>query len=352
MDKKAVRADLLMMLTAGIWGFAFAAQRAGMDFVGPFTYNGIRFLLGSAFLVPFIFFAEQKKRQKQNQNKPCNCKDLRGVAEKRLRSKPLERGGQCPPHETKTWIFSSLLLGTCLWAASSLQQLGIFWVNAGESGFITGIYVVLVPIFGIFLGRKTGVPTWIGAFLALCGIFFITGADSLFFSAGARANLPENTPVIGYVLTIIGGIFWTFHVLLVDILVKKTDAVKLACGQFAVCGALAFLFAFTGISAKIGVNAGAEIGSALFSFDDLMRGAVPILYGGLCSVGIAYTLQVVAQKDAPPAHASIILSSESIFAALGGILLLHEVPAPLAFLGFTLMLLGMIATQWDIIRGH
>ncbi|GHV82952.1 transporter [Spirochaetia bacterium] len=315
MNKKVLQSDGLLLLTSCIWGFAFVAQRVGNKFVGPFTFNGIRFLLGSLSLLPLIFFLSLK-----------NKKSAVGTTGKET------KGG------AKSVIFASVVSGLCLWFAASLQQIGLLWTTAGNSGFITGIYVVLVPIFGIFLGRKTGIPTWIGALLTLSGLFFVSGVFD--FDSINRGDM----------LTAISGVLWTVHVLLIDSFVKKIDAIKLSCGQFTVCGILSLAAAAAGISTKLGLSGGVEIFSKAFCFASLADVAVPLLYGGICSVGIAYTLQAVAQKTAPPAHASIILCLESVFAALGGVLLLHEKPGTWTVLGFCLMLSGMLATQWDVIN--
>jgi drug/metabolite transporter (DMT)-like permease len=296
MNKRALRADILLLLTSCIWGFAFVAQRTGMDYVGPFTYNGIRFLLGSLSLLPLIFF---------------------------LRHKAAAAGERQPECSPKRLILSSAAAGICLFIGASLQQVGLIYTTAGHSGFITGLYVVLVPIFGIFLGRKTGMPTWIGAVFTLTGLFFLSAAG----------NLGSINP--GDIITAVSAVFWTIHVLMIDALVRTVDPLMLSSGQFASCGILSCIVALVRIEP---LSAAALVG-----------GLGSILYGGLCSVGVAYTLQVVAQKDAPPAHASIILCLEGVFAAIGGVLLLSEPLGYWTLLGFILMFCGMLATQWDVI---
>jgi drug/metabolite transporter (DMT)-like permease len=297
MNKKALRADVLLLLTSCIWGFAFVAQRTGMEYVGPYTFNGIRFILGSLSLLPLIFFFKRKAA----------------------------RTGTAGAVTRKRFLLSSLAAGVCLFIAASLQQIGIMYTTAGNSGFITGLYVVLVPIFGIFLGRKTGLPTWIGATFTLTGLFFLSAAG----------NIDSINP--GDFITAVSAVFWTFHVLVIDALVRKVDPLQLSSGQFAWCGLFSIIVAFFTES---------------FELSAALAGIIPILYGGLCSVGIAYTLQVVAQRDAPPAHASIILCLEGVFAAIGGVLILSEPLGRWTLVGFALMLSGMLATQWDvIIRG-
>jgi drug/metabolite transporter (DMT)-like permease len=306
MNKQALRADILLLLTSCIWGFAFVAQRAGMEYVGPFTFNGIRFLLGSLSLLPLIFFLRHK-----------------AAAGKAGAAPPALPGASAVKASPKRIVLSSLAAGTCLFVGASLQQIGILYTTAGHSGFITGLYVVLVPIFGIFLGRKTGLPTWVGAVFTLTGLYFLSAAGN----AGS-VN-------IGDIVTAVSAIFWTLHVLAIDALVKKIDPLILSSGQFACCGIFSCIIAVLRMEPLAAVN--------------IAQGMVPILYGGLGSVGVAYTLQVVAQKDAPPAHASIILCLEGVFAAAGGMLLLAEPLGRWTLLGFILMFCGMIATQWDVL---
>ncbi|MDR0383624.1 MAG: DMT family transporter [Spirochaetaceae bacterium] len=305
MDAKAIKADMLLVLTACIWGLAFTAQRAGMDYIGPFTYNGLRFLLGGIIIMPLAFFRGKKQAE------------------------PAEKTGSGNPVYPVT-------LGICLFVAAGFQQTGIFWTTAGNSGFLSGIYVVLVPVFGIFLGRRAGSQTFAAATLTLAGLFFVIGGVNL------------KTVNKGDALTLIGGVFWSAHVLLIDRFVQKTDAVKLACGQFIVCGILSLAAALSDFSGRAGFGMGAELGARDFRFSLLAGAALPVLYGGAMSVGVGYTLQVVAQRDAPPAHAAVILCMESVFAALGGMLLLSEKQSRGILLGFALMLAGMLATQWDM----
>jgi len=328
MNKRALRADILLLVTAAVWGFGFVAQRSGMEHVGPFAFNGIRFILGSLSLLPFIIF-----RRRRFSSLTASPRDL---------------------------LFSSLAAGLCLFIAVMLQQFGIIFTTAGNAGFITGLYVVLTPVFGIFLGRKTGPATWIGSVLTFLGLYFIS-----------VAGRPSINP--GDIIIIISTFFWAAHVLLIDRLMQgkrevPVDPLELSSGQFAVCGILSMLGAFL-IEPVIGptveridpslLNAGlfgwqpfpalvSAVKTGIISFP--VQALIPILYGGLCSVGIAYTLQVVAQRDAPPAHAVIIMCFEGCFAALGGVLLLSEKVGAWAMLGFAFMLAGMLATQWEVVR--
>jgi drug/metabolite transporter (DMT)-like permease len=326
MNKRALRADFLLLVTAAVWGFGFVAQRSGMEYVGPFTFNGIRFILGSLSLLPLILIRNRGRR----------------------------KGGSAQPGR---FFRCSLTAGGCLFIAVTLQQLGIMFTTAGNAGFITGLYVVLTPIFGIFLGRKTGKATWIGAVATLAGLYFLSAAG----------HLDKINP--GDLITAVSAIFWAFHVLLIDALVKNIDPLVLSSGQFGVCGICSLVAAFilepsVGSLAELLGPGLAETG--LFAWQELPAliagitgngpglspdSLIPILYGGLASVGIAYTLQTVAQRDAPPAHATIILCLEGCFAALGGVILLAEPVGRWTLLGFVFMLCGMLITQGEVIAG-
>jgi len=323
MNQRALRADVLLLLTAGIWGFGFVAQRSGMEYVGPFAFNGIRFILGSLSLLPLIFF--------------------------RNRSASGTHQGSI-----KKFLLYSFSAGSCLFIAVILQQIGIMFTTAGNAGFITGLYVVLTPIFGIFLGRKTGPATWLGSVFTLSGLYFICAVGKQGFNPGD-------------IIVLASAVFWACHVLLIDRLVQNIDPIELSSGQFAVCGILMLIGTFlaepfimpiveklnpallqTGTFSWLPLTVlvkGISAQTVAFPVDAI----IPILYGGLGSVGIAYTLQAVAQRDAPPAHATIILCFEGCFAAIGGALLLSEKVGRWTLLGFVLMLAGMLVTQWEVI---
>jgi len=293
MEKKTLRSDLMLLLTSAIWGFAFVAQMKGMEFIGPYLYNGIRFAIGSVSLLPLIYFLNRKKSNKQKKQK-------------------LEKKGIFP---------AGLIAGSVLFLGASLQQVGLQYTTAGKAGFITGLYVILVPIIGILLKHKTGVPTWIGALLAATGLYFISVRGD--FSIGK-----------GDLLILFCSVFFALHVLTIDHYSKKIEPVLLASIQFAWCALFSIIVAV--IKEPI-------------LLESIISATVPILYGGLGSVGTAYTLQVIAQKDAPPAHSAIILSLESVFAVIGGIILLAEGMTTRGYTGCALMLAGMLASQWDVI---
>jgi len=330
MNKRIFRADLLLLMTAAIWGFGFVAQRSGMQYVGPFAYNGIRFPLASISLLPLIVYRNRQKT------------------------------GSSASETGRNLLFSSFLAGTCLFIAVSFQQLGLMVTTAGNGGFITGLYVIFTPIFGIFLGRKTGAATWVGAVFTLTGLYFLSSAG------------PLKTVNPGDLIVTVSAVFWAFHVLIIDRLVKNNDPIKLSSGQFAFAGLFSLGAAFLiepFLSQWLGTLENESLAAGLFawnSFPALISGLaagaipvslvsdaiIPILYGGLASVGIGYTLQVVAQQEAPPAHATIILCLEGCFAVLGGVLLLTEPIGVRTILGFSLMLMGMLVSQWELLRSR
>ena len=292
MHARDLRADALLMLTALIWGAAFVAQRLGMEHVGPFTFNGVRFMLGALALQPLIWRMQATRR----------------------------REGARPGIETPRLIRFGLLAGCVLCAGAALQQVGMVYTTAGKAGFITGLYVVMVPLFGLLLRQRAGAGTWLGAVLAAAGLYLLSVNEDFSIAYGD-------------VLELIGAVFWAGHVLLIGRLspgMDATDAVKLASAQFAVCSLLSL---------------GVAVATEPVALAGIAAAAVPILYGGLMSVGVAYTLQVVAQRDANPAHAAIILSLEAVFAAVAGYFVLGEVLALRALIGCGLMLGGMLLSQ-------
>jgi drug/metabolite transporter (DMT)-like permease len=296
MNTKDVKSVLILLLTAAIWGFAFVAQRVGMQHVGAFTFNGVRFALGSLSLLPVIYFFGRKAKAENT-----------GIQEVINYEKT----------DLKTTISSGILAGSVLFIAASLQQVGLIYTTAGKAGFITSLYIVLVPILGIFLKQKTHFTTWIGALTSVVGLYLLSINESLSIE-------------FGDLLEIIGAFFWAVHIQLIDRFVKNVDAIKLSCVQFATCSVLSLIVALIFEDVSI-------VG--------LSDALIPILYGGIMSAGVAYTLQAIGQKYAKPSHAAIALSMESVFAAIGGALLLDERLPVKGYAGCCLMLLGMLVAQ-------
>ena len=286
---KQFKSFALLLMTAMIWGFAFVAQRMGADYVGAFTFNGIRFALGSISLIPVIFLFEKSEEKKEVHTQKMSVTFKTGV-----------------------------IAGVILFTASALQQIGIeITGSAGRASFLTGLYTVLVPIFGIFLGKRTPFNVWIGAILAVVGMFLICVNEK--WQIG-----------LGDTVLILGAIFWTFHILVIDRYVNEMYAIRFASTQFAVCGALGIVCALL---------------FETITLDGLMNALIPILYGGIMSAGVAYTCQIIGQKNADPTYASIILSTESMFGAIGGAIILHEVMTARGYTGCAFIFVGVIISQ-------
>jgi len=281
-----VKADLLLLITAAIWGFAFVAQRMGMAHMGPFTFNALRFSIGALALLPLLGW--QRRRE-----------------------------GSLPKGAFHKLIWPGLLTGLSLFAGASLQQIGLVGTSAGKAGFITGLYVILVPLLGLAWGKRTHPAHWIGAVLAVPGLYLL--------------SVQADFTISSYDLVVLGGAFlWAVHVHLITRYAAQVGVLRLAVMQAAVCGIL------SGLAALLFEN---------ISFAGIVDGIWPILYGAFLSVGVAYTLQVVAQRTADPTHAVIILSLESVFAGLGGWIVLQEVLSIRDLIGSGLMLGGIFVSQ-------
>jgi drug/metabolite transporter (DMT)-like permease len=279
--------DLLLLLTAAIWGFAFVAQRVGMDHVGPLAFNALRFALGAAALLPLVA----------------------------LRRLSAARGGAAVP--SRCLVVYGSVAGVVLFAGAALQQAGLVTTTAGKAGFITGLYVVLVPLSGLLWRQRPGALRWLAVSLAVAGLYLLSVTGRLAMGPGD-------------LLVLASALFWAAHVQVIARWAGRVDPVELAATQFVVCAALS-----GALSLLVERTTMAGITGAL----------VPLLYGGLLSVGVAYTLQVVAQRHAPPTHAAILLSLEGAFAALGGALVLGERLSAREVAGCVLLLAGMLLSQ-------
>ncbi len=290
MRSNAVKADVLLLTTALIWGLAFVAQRVGMEHVGPLTFNGVRFALGALALLPLAVRSARYADSTEF-----------------LFGKPTLR----------TYVLGGLMAGCLLFTGATLQQVGLVYTTAGKAGFITGLYVVIVPLLGLAFKQRPAKGDVIGAVLAAVGLYYLSVTEAF-------------TIAYGDVLELVGAVFWAGHVIIIGRLSPRMRAAGLACAQYSVCAILSLAVAvFTENMALSGI----------------LDAAVPILYGGLMSVGLAYTLQVVAQRDAKPTHAAIILSLESVFAALAGWIILNETLGGRGLFGCALMLAGMLLSQ-------
>ncbi|HJF93585.1 MAG TPA: DMT family transporter [Lachnoclostridium phocaeense] len=277
----------MLFLTAFIWGTAFVAQSMGMDYLGPFGFNGIRSLIGGVALLPCIYILGKI-------NKNSN-----------------EKG------DVKTLAAGGICCGLALFAASSMQQIGIQYTTAGKAGFITAFYIVLVPVFGIFLGKKTGWKIWLAVALALAGLYFLCITES--FSVGR-----------GDIYVFIGALLFTVHILVIDYFAPRTDGVKMSCIQFFVAGILS-MFPMAAFETT--------------TVEGIMSSWGPLLYAGVLSCGVAYTLQIIGQKNMNPTVASLILSLESCISVLAGWAILGEQLSVREGVGCILMFAAIVLAQ-------
>lgn len=285
--RTSLKSRIILLIAAIIWGLAFVAQRKGMEFVQPFTFNAVRFLIGGAALLPFALVQRDAPR--------------------------------VTPARKTIWL-GGVLAGALLFIASSLQQIGVVSTTAGKAGFITGLYVILVPILGLALRQRTGAWTWLGALAGVIGLYLLTVTDAL-------------TIEYGDLLVLIGALFFALHVHAIARFAARIGALRLALIQFLICAAWSFI---------------AAISFETIRAEGLLDAALPILYAGVLSVGVAYTLQVIGQRETPPSQAALILSLETVFAVIGGWWLLRETLPLRGVIGCAVMFAGMIVSQLDV----
>ena len=286
--KSRMASNALLLLTAIIWGFSFVAQVSGSAVIGSFTMTGVRFVIGAIVLVPVILLFERGRSSKK---------------------------------EWKMTIIASLVTGTVLFTGSALQQFGIqLTSSAGIPGLITGLYMIFVPFaYFVFFKAKVGKQVWLGAVIAFAGLV------TLCYKAGEGFSFGW-----GELLLLIGSFFWTAHIMLIDYFGKKTRCIRFSCGQFLVSGILGMIFAF--IFEDVNMTS-------------LLAAKWAILYVGVLSSGVAFTLQVIGQKRANPNTAVIILATESAFSAIGGFIFGIDKLTITAVIGCVLMFGGIICSQ-------
>lgn len=289
MFAKQIRHSLLLLLTAVIWGVAFVAQSKGMDYVGPLTFNAVRSIIGGIVLIPCIFFMNRvHPRQKQIQ-----------------------------PASKKILILGGICCGIALCLASTLQQIAIQYTTVGKAGFLTAFYIVIVPLLGLLTGKKCSSFIWISVILALCGLYLLCMKDTFSLQPGDW-------------LLLLAAFLFSVHIMIIDYFAPRTDGVKMSCIQFFVCGVLCATAMF------------------LFekpSFSAILSGWLPILYAGVLSCGVAYTLQIVGQKGMNPTVASLILSLESVISVLAGWLLLKQSLSVREILGCVFVFAAIVLAQ-------
>lgn len=286
---KLHQSQLLLLLAAAIWGFAFVAQIAGMEHLGPFSFMAARFGIGCLAVVPLLFWLAPES------------------------------------HHRPTWLIpSSLLAGGFLFTGAAFQQVGLQDTSAANAGFITSLYIVLVPLAGLLIGRRAGWPVYCGAALAFGGLYLLSVTEQFTVSKGDWRQLA-------------GAFGWTGHVLVIGWLSKHCDPIRLAIGQYAVVAILSGILALLLESPTL---------------DAVGQSWLPIAYTAVLSTGVAFTLQIIAQKNVPESQAALIMSAEAVFAAFGGWLLINEVLTLRGYFGCVLMLAGIILAQVRLKYNH
>lgn len=294
MNKKTLQGMLLLFIATWAWGVAFVAQRVGTGYMNAFAFNCIRNFIGAAVLVPFIM-VRNRKGLSDTSSSECSNK-----------------------LSPKTLLLGGIVCGAALCISANFQQLGIEYSTVGKSAFITTLYIVFVPILGIFLKKKVPFRTWIGVMLALVGLYLLCMKNEIFVLG------------IGDIYLLLCAFFYSIQILLVDYFVQKTDAIKLSALQFFFCGV------FSGIG---------MIFTEIPSWSNILGSAIPLLYAGAVSTGIGFTFQVIGQKHVPATIASLIMSLESVIAALAGWVLLHEILSMKEMFGCGLVFVAIIITQ-------
>lgn len=284
----------MLLLAALVWGVAFVAQSEGMNYVGTFTFNTCRFILGGAVLIPCIFFLHGRKD---------SVWQTLSEEEKK--------------QQTRMGIIGGICCGCILCLASCLQQFGIAQTTVGKAGFITTLYIIIVPFLGLFLKKKIGVNIWISAVIAAVGMYFLCITESFSIEAGDR-------------LILLCSVVFSVHILVIDHFSPKADGVVISCVQFFTAGVIAgvpmLLFEQPSVSA-------------------ILAAAVPILYAGIMSCGVGYTLQVVAQNSVDPTVASLLLSLESVFSVLAGWIILGQKLSGRELFGCALVFAAVLLVQ-------
>lgn len=292
MRKGEMKGNILLVITALIWGAAFVAQSVSMEHIGAFTFQSVRSLIGSAVLVPVMLAVSAVKKKKGEYVKPTKA------------------------DKAQLWK-AGIVCGLIMTVAANLQQVGIQYTTAGKAGFITALYIIIVPVIGLFMGKRSSLRIWLCVVMGLVGLYLLS------MSGGFRLSK-------GDTLVLLCAVAFSFHIIAVDHYASIVDGVKLSSIQFLVCGVLSGIIMF--------ITEEPEIAG-------LLKAAVPILYAGVLSCGVAYTLQIVGQKYTRPTVASLLMSLESVFAVLAGMLILREIPTAREAFGCIIMFAAIIITQ-------
>ncbi len=317
MKTHKMRNTIFLFLTAMIWGAAFVAQSVSMDYIGPFTFICLRSVIGGLFLIPVIMVIDhiRKKGQKDSLNAATSDNIVSGFQN-------VQEENQKLSWKNKKLLESGIVCGLFLFLANCFQQTGIQYTTVGKAGFITTFYIILVPIVGLFFKKYCGILTWIGVVIALAGLYFLCITEKMTIQKGDA-------------LILCCSFLYTGQILAIDHYNPFVDGVKMSCIQFLTGGVLGAICMFLFESPNMTM---------------ILNAAGPILYTGIMSTGVAYTLQVVGQKGLNPTVAALIMSLESVFSALSGYLFLHQVLTTRELIGCVLMFIAIVLAQLPDVR--
>lgn len=287
MSKKTI-GNLMLLLAAMIWGASFVAQVVGLEYVGPFTFLAVRSLLGSLVLLPVIAILDKS-----------------GISQKPANSA-----------EKKTLLLAGCLCGLFLFTACALQQVGLMTTEAGKGGFLTALYIIMVPVIGLFFRKKVSPWVWLAVILAVIGLYLLCAGDM--------------TMGIGEILLILCAVAFSGHIMVIDHFSPHVDGVRLSCLQFFICGMICLVIALF---------------TEDISLSSILKCWMPIAYSGILSAGAGYTLQILGQARTEPTTASLLMSLESVFSVLFGWLLIHEQLTAAELSGCALVFIGVILAQ-------
>ena len=317
MKRTQLKNSLLLLLTATIWGFAFVAQSVGMEYVKPFTFNCVRSAIGAIFLIPCIFLFQNRSNSSSKSSATLSSANQLNQSDNYL-SNQSSADHALPSANQKTLIIGGICCGVILAAASSLQQHGILYTSVGKAGFLTALYIVLVPILGLFLKKRCSPLIWVSVALALGGLYLLSVPDGL-------GSIEK-----GDLLLIACAFLFAVHIMVIDYFSPRCNGVALSCIQFFVCAVCCLIPAF------------------IFehpSLSSILAAWAPILYAGILSCGIGYTLQIIGQKGMNPTVASLILSLESSISVLAGWLILGQTLSMRELVGCGIVFLSIVLAQ-------
>ena len=325
MNKIQMRQSLLLLLTATIWGVAFVAQSVGMEYVGPLTFSCVRSLLGGIVLIPCIWFLGRHERASHPGREISQYEAGKSQGERAVQKEK----GKRDKGADRELLAGGMICGLLLCLASNFQQFGIAHTSVGKAGFITALYIVIVPILGLLFHKKCRPLIWLGVCLAVAGLYFLcmAGGDA---QAAAGQIFPGIPIGKGDFLVFICALLFSGHILAIDYFTERVDGVKMSFIQFWVCG----------IVSGIGMFLAEEP-----HFPAILMAWKELLYAGVMSCGVAYTLQIVGQKGMDPTVASLILSLESVISALAGLFILGQKLSGAEILGCILMFAAIVLAQ-------